>query len=97
MVCVGPGRKSRRQVSNDTAQMVLIFTDNDLRPPPVIRFGPQNQTLPEDGVALLRCQATGSPMPTVLWFRDGHPLQMSDARYMMLDSGTLQISSEKSF
>ena len=60
----------------------------------MIRFGPQNQTLPEDGVALLRCQATGSPLPTVLWFRNGLPLQMSDARLTLLDSGTLQISSE---
>ena len=72
----------------------LSIAENDLRPPPVIRFGPQNQTLPEDGVALLRCQATGSPLPTVLWFRNGLPLQMSDARLTLLDSGTLQISSE---
>ena len=72
----------------------ISFPENDLRPPPVIRFGPQNQTLPEDGVALLRCLATGSPLPAVLWFRNDRPLQMSDARFTLLDSGTLQISSK---
>ncbi|XP_052804900.1 roundabout homolog 2-like isoform X2 [Mya arenaria] len=70
----------------------VIFPENDLRPPPIIRFGPQNQTLPRDGVAFLRCQATGTPQPTIHWLRNDLPLP-TDARYMVLDSGTLQISS----
>ncbi|WAR04265.1 ROBO1-like protein [Mya arenaria] len=70
----------------------VIFPENDLRPPPIIRFGPQNQTLPRDGVAFLRCQATGTPQPTIHWLRNDLPLP-TDARYMVLDSGTLQIST----
>ncbi|KAK3587010.1 hypothetical protein CHS0354_016990 [Potamilus streckersoni] len=67
---------------------------HDSRPPPIIRYGPDNQTLPTDTVAMLRCQATGDPEPIIRWYKDGRPL-MKDLRYALLDSGTLQISDLK--
>ncbi|KAK3587014.1 hypothetical protein CHS0354_016993 [Potamilus streckersoni] len=71
----------------------IIVREHDVRPPPIIKIGPQNQTLPLDSNALLLCQALGEPQPHIRWYRDGHPLSMNDARYTLLNSGTLQISS----
>lgn len=65
---------------------------HDPRPPPIIKIGPHNQTLPVDGVALLRCQAEGDPDPIIRWYRNGRPLLLTDTRLTKLDSGTLQIS-----
>uniref|UniRef100_A0A8C1VG19 Roundabout, axon guidance receptor, homolog 2 (Drosophila) n=1 Tax=Cyprinus carpio TaxID=7962 RepID=A0A8C1VG19_CYPCA len=45
-----------------------VLTD---RPPPIIRQGPANQTLGVDSVALLRCHASGEPVPTISWLKDG--------------------------
>ena len=66
-------------------------TANDPRPPPIIRIGPQNQTLPTSEVGFLRCEAIGVPLPRIQWFKDGYPVN-SDARIMELSSGTLQLS-----
>ncbi|KAL3887349.1 hypothetical protein ACJMK2_027291, partial [Sinanodonta woodiana] len=71
----------------------IIVREHDVRPPPIIKIGPHNQTLSLDSNALLLCQALGDPQPHIRWYRDGHPLSMNDARYTLLSSGTLQISS----
>ncbi|XP_053408441.1 roundabout homolog 2-like isoform X2 [Mercenaria mercenaria] len=88
--CIAYSSKGKAQASAD-----ISVRDNDLRPPPIIRFGPINQTLEEDAVALLRCQATGDPKPIIRWYKNGRSLDKKDARYLLLDSGTLQISSLK--
>ncbi|XP_048254248.1 roundabout homolog 2-like isoform X2 [Haliotis rufescens] len=64
----------------------------DSRPPPIIKLGPQNQTLPPDEMAMLPCQATGNPQPTIRWYRKDRPILGTNARLVILDSGTLQIS-----
>ncbi|XP_052285916.1 roundabout homolog 2-like isoform X6 [Dreissena polymorpha] len=73
----------------------VLFPESDLRPPPIIRFGPNDQTLPEDANAFLRCQATGDPSPTIRWYRNGALLSLSEPRYAIVDAGTFQISSLK--
>ncbi|XP_036379600.1 roundabout homolog 2-like isoform X2 [Megalops cyprinoides] len=65
------------------------------RPPPIIRQGPANQTLGEDSVALLRCQASGEPAPTITWLKDGVSLLGKDPRLSLLDLGSLQIKNTK--
>ncbi|KAG9263533.1 hypothetical protein AMEX_G23580 [Astyanax mexicanus] len=65
------------------------------RPPPVIRQGPENQTVAVDGTVLLNCVATGTPTPTLLWRKDGMLVSTHDSRITQLDSGALQIRYAK--
>nr|XP_034971674.1 roundabout homolog 2 isoform X11 [Zootoca vivipara] len=65
-----------------------VLTD---RPPPIILQGPVNQTLAIDGTALLKCKATGDPMPVISWLREGFTFLGRDPRASMQDQGTLQI------
>ena len=71
----------------------VALTDDELRPPPIIYQGAQNQTLPVDSTALLPCLASGEPPPVIFWLRDDTTaLPGSDRRLEVLDSGALQIS-----
>ncbi|XP_019721089.1 roundabout homolog 2 [Hippocampus comes] len=65
------------------------------RPPPIIRQGPSNQTLGVDGVALLKCQASGDPIPSVSWLKDGVSLLGKDPRMSLQELGSLQITNVK--
>uniref|UniRef100_A0A8C1MAD6 Roundabout, axon guidance receptor, homolog 2 (Drosophila) n=1 Tax=Cyprinus carpio TaxID=7962 RepID=A0A8C1MAD6_CYPCA len=65
-----------------------VLTD---RPPPIIQQGPANQTLGIDSVALLRCHASGEPVPTISWLKDGVSLLGKDPRMSLQDLGSLQI------
>jgi len=65
------------------------------RPPPVIRQGPVNQTVAVDGTLTLSCVATGSPVPTILWRKDGVLVSTQDSRIKQLESGVLQIRYAK--
>uniref|UniRef100_A0A1A8VH07 Roundabout, axon guidance receptor, homolog 2 n=1 Tax=Nothobranchius furzeri TaxID=105023 RepID=A0A1A8VH07_NOTFU len=69
-----------------------VLTD---RPPPIIRQGPSNQTLGADGVALLKCQAAGDPIPSVSWLKDGVSLLGKDSRMSLQELGSLQIKNIK--
>lgn len=64
----------------------------DLRPPPIIYQGAQNQTLPVGSTALLPCLASGEPAPVIFWLKDATPLTGRDARLVVLNSGALEIS-----
>ncbi|XP_066556052.1 roundabout homolog 2 isoform X7 [Amia ocellicauda] len=67
-----------------------VLTD---RPPPIIRQGPANQTLGVDSLALLKCQASGDPIPTISWLKDGVSLLGKDSRMSLQDLGSLQIKN----
>ncbi|XP_074534935.1 roundabout homolog 2 isoform X7 [Halichoeres trimaculatus] len=69
-----------------------VLTD---RPPPIIRQGPSNQTLAVDSVALLKCQASGDPIPSISWLKDGVSLLGKDPRMSLQELGSLQIKSIK--
>nr|XP_037279955.1 LOW QUALITY PROTEIN: roundabout homolog 1-like [Rhipicephalus microplus] len=61
-------------------------------PPPIIRLGPANQTLPVHTAAQLPCEAAGTPKPVVQWLYNGSPLNSEDRpRFTLLESGMLQI------
>lgn len=72
--------------------MFAVLTD---RPPPIIRQGPSNQTLGVDSVALLKCQASGDPIPSISWLKDGVSLLGKDPRMSLQELGSLQIRSIK--
>ncbi|CAN8014284.1 unnamed protein product, partial [Ixodes persulcatus] len=62
-------------------------------PPPVIRLGPANQTLPINTAAIMPCEAAGKPTPTVRWQYNTVPLQTDTRpRFVILKSGTLRIN-----
>ncbi|CAN7939524.1 unnamed protein product, partial [Ixodes hexagonus] len=62
-------------------------------PPPVIRLGPANQTLPINTAAVMPCEATGMPTPTIRWQYNAVPLVTSTKpRFVILQSGTLKIN-----
>ncbi|XP_071216096.1 roundabout homolog 2-like isoform X11 [Salvelinus alpinus] len=67
-----------------------VLTD---RPPPIIRRGPSNQTLRVDSVALLKCQASGDPIPSISWLKDGVSLLGKDPRMSLQELGSLQMRS----
>ncbi|XP_056415350.1 roundabout homolog 2 isoform X6 [Hyla sarda] len=69
-----------------------VLTD---RPPPIILQGPANQTLAVDGTAVLKCKATGDPMPVISWLKEGFNFMGRDTRLSILDKGSLQIKSLK--
>ncbi|KAM5179635.1 roundabout homolog 2 [Mantella aurantiaca] len=69
-----------------------VLTD---RPPPIILQGPANQTLAVDGTALLKCKATGEPMPVISWLKEGFNFMGRDTRLSIIDQGSLQIKSLK--
>uniref|UniRef100_A0A673Z8D2 Roundabout guidance receptor 2 n=1 Tax=Salmo trutta TaxID=8032 RepID=A0A673Z8D2_SALTR len=76
------------------AQLEVADASKD-RPPPIIRQGPSNQTQAVGGVALLRCQSSGDPEPTVTWLKDGLSLLGKDPRMALLEPGSLQIQSTR--
>lgn len=64
-------------------------------PPPVIRLGPANQTLPLHTAAQLPCEASGTPPPTLRWLYNGATLRTENRpRFTVLQSGALQIQGE---
>ncbi|XP_034024258.1 roundabout homolog 2 isoform X2 [Thalassophryne amazonica] len=69
-----------------------VLTD---RPPPIIRQGPSNQTLGVDSAALLKCQASGDPIPSISWLKDGVSLLGKDSRMSLQELGSLQIKNIK--
>jgi hypothetical protein len=72
--------------------MTNYFSENDSRPPPIIRIGPQNQTLATDETAYLHCNAIGNPKPSIQWYKNGNLLSSDDPRIQQKSSGALQIS-----
>ncbi|XP_037689530.1 roundabout homolog 2 isoform X6 [Choloepus didactylus] len=67
-----------------------VLTD---RPPPIILQGPANQTLAVDGTALLKCKATGDPLPVISWLKEGFTFLGRDPRVSIQEQGTLQIKN----
>ncbi|XP_012811715.3 roundabout homolog 1 isoform X5 [Xenopus tropicalis] len=65
------------------------------RPPPVIRQGPVNQTVAVDGTLIMNCIASGIPVPTIHWRKDGILIPTQDSRIKQQDSGALQIRYAK--
>lgn len=54
-------------VGSVSTRVVLSINVYDEGPPPLILFGPTNQTLPIKSVASLPCKASGKPKPIISW------------------------------
>ncbi|KAG5675348.1 hypothetical protein PVAND_005258 [Polypedilum vanderplanki] len=75
--------------SGSTRAFLEVNSVDDI-PPPIIKIGPTNQTLPKGSVATLLCRAAGNPTPEIKWSKDGAPLHMKK-RFEVIQSGTLKI------
>ncbi|GIY92239.1 roundabout homolog 2 [Caerostris extrusa] len=80
-------------IGSSMAKAYLEVTAIGDLPAPIIKLGPANQTLPLNTVAILPCEATGDPPPSIRWFVNSTPLQSRNPRFVVLDSGTLQIDA----
>lgn len=108
LAAVGTLSRHPRNTSAPRLSFVQIMTDPDAfvspppplavvsdRPPPVIRQGPNNQTVAVDGTVVLNCAVSGNPSPTILWRKDGVLVSSHDSRVKQLDTGALQIRYAK--
>ena len=75
----------------------LEVTSLTNEPPPIIRVGPANQTLPVNTLAILPCEASGSPAPSVSWMKDVEPISalQFDPRITINATGSLKIESKQ--
>ncbi|XP_069366112.1 roundabout homolog 1-like isoform X3 [Paralichthys olivaceus] len=78
-----------------TKALLEVTDSGSDHPPPVIRQGPINQTVPVDSLVILGCQTAGPPSPTVHWKKDGKLLSPVDSRMSTTDTGSLEIRSAK--
>lgn len=69
---------------------VMVLSDV---PPPVIRLGAANQTLPLGTKAFLPCEATGFPQVTLKWFFNQKPIY-NDTHYT-ITANSLHIQSKQ--
>ena len=46
-----------------------------------------------DGTALLKCKATGDPLPVISWLKEGFTFLGRDPRATIQEQGTLQIKN----
>uniref|UniRef100_T1JIN9 protein-tyrosine-phosphatase n=1 Tax=Strigamia maritima TaxID=126957 RepID=T1JIN9_STRMM len=59
---------------------------------PRILQHPQLKVVEKGRDAVLLCQVTGNPPPTITWLKDMVPVDMTNPRYSILDEGSLQIT-----
>ncbi|CAH1404067.1 unnamed protein product [Nezara viridula] len=79
------------QAGSDTWRARLGVTSGEENPPPVIIYGPANQTLPLKSVAVLTCRASGNPEPTIAWYKDGNVI-LPASRINITQAGSLNIN-----
>lgn len=60
---------------------------------PYFRTEPKTKAVEIDHTALLVCDARGNPDPNITWFKDNRPVDLTNPRYTVLRSGSLQIST----
>ncbi|XP_032432047.1 roundabout homolog 1-like isoform X2 [Xiphophorus hellerii] len=78
-----------------TKALLEVTDAGSEHPPPVIRQGPVNQTVPVDSTAVLGCQTVGAPPPTVHWKKDGTVVSPVDSRMSLTETGSLKIHYAK--
>jgi len=45
-------------------------------------------------MAVLQCAVTGDPAPTVRWYKNGRLLTLAEHRFLLRDTGSLQIGGQ---
>ncbi|XP_043282785.1 tyrosine-protein phosphatase Lar isoform X3 [Venturia canescens] len=76
-----------------TAQLTVYEVEDLPRGFPMITQSPTTKVVEKGHKALLQCAAIGSPPPIISWIRDMVPINTSNPRYTVLESGALQIEA----
>lgn len=82
-------------VGSISSRVVLQLNTQDEQPPPIIVYGPVNQTLPIKSMCSLPCKSIGTPVPVISWYKDGLPIVPNDRINISDESGTLTIGDLK--
>ncbi|XP_037790412.1 tyrosine-protein phosphatase Lar-like [Penaeus monodon] len=77
------------------AKLDVISDDPNSQPAgfPYFRTEPKTKAVEIDHTALLVCDARGNPDPDITWYKDHRPVDLTNQRYSVLRSGSLQIST----
>lgn len=95
-MCLGQGLLNTKYMYFHSCPCVFLFlTAGSELPPPVIRQGPVNQTVPVDSTVVLNCHTASMPPPLVHWKKDGVVLSPVDTRLSIAESGSLEIRHTK--
>ncbi|XP_035784740.1 protein sax-3-like isoform X1 [Anopheles albimanus] len=80
--------------STTSRAYLQVLSSEDSSPPPILQIVPANQTLPQGGVALLPCHATGNPTPMIRWMKNATDINLSggNGRISIIQTGTLRIN-----
>ncbi|XP_051170943.1 tyrosine-protein phosphatase Lar isoform X3 [Leptopilina boulardi] len=75
-----------------TAQLTVYEAESLPNGFPMITQAPTTKVVEMGHNALLSCSAIGSPSPIISWVRNSVPIDTSNPRYTVLESGALQIT-----
>uniref|UniRef100_A0ABM5GDB4 Hemicentin-1 n=1 Tax=Pogona vitticeps TaxID=103695 RepID=A0ABM5GDB4_9SAUR len=77
--------------ATNIAGSVEKFFIVDVQVPPIIRGAdtPSEASVVLNQDATLECRVSGSPFPTIQWFKDGKPLFLGDPNIQILDKGQI--------
>lgn len=88
--------QARNEHGNIESKTVLKVRPVHFNPPPVISYGPQNQTIPINTKAELECIVKDEEV-SIKWFKDGKLVVVDTGieivKYRITESGSLQINS----
>ncbi|CAG5115418.1 unnamed protein product, partial [Candidula unifasciata] len=62
---------------------------------PRIETHPKLRSVEKDRSVLLQCDVKGDPKPTITWLKDGFPVDETDPRIQILETGYLQIRNSQ--
>lgn len=79
-------------VGSAITRAFLTVLTQDHVPPPIIRLGASNQTLPLNTKAFLPCEVTGSPKPSIKWFFNQTPIHNNT--HYTITNNMLEIQSK---
>ncbi|XP_067679322.1 tyrosine-protein phosphatase Lar-like isoform X10 [Haliotis asinina] len=83
--------------ANATLQVYMMVGNVDDFPGgyPRIAVNPSLKSVEKGHNAIMQCESAGTPEPAILWLKDHVPVDMTDPRITLLDSGYLQIQNSQ--